>query len=323
MVSVPVSLPNFAPVNFKFYVMEVKTQERSGQRYVDILSNGGFKAFFGDESNKEAVMELLNTLLPEHRQIRDIDYRPTEVQGPVIGHSKEFKFDFICSDASGAKFIVETQRYREKSWFKRCVSYASRAYDRQNKTGFDYDVPPVYLIGLMGVDIDHPDEVYWKDKYISEYTFREKECHDLLDETIVIIFAELTRFHKTEDECVTLQDKLLYLLKNSGKMRTPPKWGNEKPCKDLLDAFEIGDFSKVKREQYDKDMYDEKRCNGELAAARDDGRAEGLEQGHAEGREEGHAEAKIEMANKFKALGVDIDTIVQATGLDKEVVEKL
>ncbi|MBQ8839236.1 MAG: hypothetical protein IJ005_07955, partial [Bacteroidales bacterium] len=68
--------------------MEVKTQERSGQRYVDILSNGGFKAFFGDESNKEAVMELLNILLPEHRQIKDIDYRPTEIQGPVIGHSK-------------------------------------------------------------------------------------------------------------------------------------------------------------------------------------------------------------------------------------------
>ena len=261
--------------------------------------------------------------LPEHRQIRDIDYRPTEVQGPVIGHSKEFKFDFMCSDASGTKFIVETQRYREESWFKRCVSYASRAYDRQNKTGFDYDVPPVYLIGLMGVDIDHTDKEFWMDRYISEYTFREKECHDLLDETIVIIFAELTRFHKTEDECVTLQDKLLYLLKNSGQMNTPPKWGNEKPCKDLLDAFEIGDFSRTKREQYDKDMYDEKRRNGELAAARNDGRAEGLaeglEQGHAEGREE----ANMEVARKMLAAGMPVEQIVQFTGLDREIVEKL
>ena len=260
-------------------------------------------------------MALLNTMLPKHRQIKEIYYQPTEHQGPVIGQSKEFKYDFMCSDASGAKFIVETQRYREKSWFKRCVSYASRAYDRQNKTGFDYDVPPVYLIGLMGVDIDHPDKEYWEDRYISEYTFREKECHDLLDETIVIIFAELTRFHKTEDECVTLEDKLLYLLKNSGKMERPPKWAGEKPCKDLLEAFAIGGFSKTKREQYDKDMYDEKRRNGELAAAREDGIAEGLA--------EGHAEAKIEMAIKFKALGVDIDTIVQATGLDRETVEKL
>jgi hypothetical protein len=29
------------------------------------------------------------------------------------------------------------------------------------------------------------------------------------------------------------------------------------------------------------------------------------------------------MANKFKALGIDINTIVQVTGLDSEVVEKL
>ena len=66
-------------------------------------------------------------------------------------------------------------------------------------------------------------------------------------------------------------------------------------------------------------MYDEKRRNGELAAAREDGIAEGLAQGHAKG----HAEAKIEMVIKLKALGVDIDTIVQATGLDRETIENL
>jgi len=30
-----------------------------------------------------------------------------------------------------------------------------------------------------------------------------------------------------------------------------------KTCKDLLDAFSIGGFSKTKREQYDKDMPNE------------------------------------------------------------------
>lgn len=281
--------------------------EERKQKYVDILSNGGFKAFFGDESNKEEVMMLMNTLLPAHRKVKDIEYRSTEQQGPVIGHSKDFQFDFVCRDSSGAIFIVEMQRYKEEAWFKRCVSYASRAYDRQNKAGFDYDVPPVYLIGLMGVDINHPDKEYWKDRYISEYTFREKECHDLLDETIVIIFAELTRFHKSEEECKTEQERLIYLLKNSGKITAPPKWSNEKAYKSLLDAMAIGGFSIEKKEQYDKDMYDEKRRNGELAAARSDGRAE----------------AEVEMAKKLKVLGIDINTIVQATGLNREAVEKL
>ena len=184
---------------------------------MDILTNGGFKALFGDINNKEAVMVIINALLPEHRQVADIEYLPTERQGQMEDN-KEYRYDFMCRDSSGAMFIVELQRYREKSWFKRCVSYAARAYDRQNRRGENYDVPPVYLIGLMGTEIDHPDSEFWRDRYVSEYTFREKEAHDLLDETIVIIFAELVRFDKAESECMTDMDRMLFILKNMGRL---------------------------------------------------------------------------------------------------------
>ena len=74
-------------------------------------------------------------------------------------------------------------------------------------------------------------------------------------------------------------------------------------------------------------MYDEKRRNGELAAAREDGIAEGLAQGHAEGRAEGraegHEEANMEVAKKMLAAGMPVEHIVQFTGLDREAVEKL
>ena len=94
-----------------------------------------------------------------------------------------------------------------------------------------------------------------------------------------------------------------------------------------FDAFEIGDFNRTKREQYDKDMYDEKRRNGELAAAREDGIAEGLAQGHAEGRAEGHAEgheeANMEVAKKMLAAGMPVEQIVQFTGLEPKVIESL
>ena len=288
-------------------MQSLESKDGSIQRYVDILSNGGFKALFGDAGNKDVVMSIINVFLPDHRRVVDISYLPTEHHGPVMDLSKDFQFDFMCTDASGTVFIVEMQRYHEDYWFKRCVSYASRAYDRQNRTGFAYDVPPVYLIGLMGVDIAHPDEDYWRNRYVSEYTFREKNCHDLLDETIFIIFAELTRFHKSEDECETLQDMLLYLLKNSGRMTRPPRWAGEKQCREILNAMEIKDFSKDKRKQYDKDMYDEKRRNGELAAAREDGMAQ----------------AQHEIVRKLKSLGVAIETIVEATGLDRETVEAM
>ena len=82
-------------------------------------------------------------------------------------------------------------------------------------------------------------------------------------------------------------------------------------------------------------MYDEKRRNGELAAARDDGRAEGLEQGHAEGRAEGleqgraeglaegQAQAQAEIAKKMLESGVSVEQIAQFTGLTPDEVAAL
>ena len=41
------------------------------------------------------------------------------------------------------------------------------------------------------------------------------------------------------------------------------------------------------------------------------------------GRAEGEKEARIDMALKLLNLGIDVDTIVTASGLSKEEVEKL
>lgn len=125
--------------------MENNANENVAQRYVDILTNAGFKALFGDEANKDVVMSVINEFLPEHRQVTTIEYLPTEQQGPVISVSKEYHYDFMCRDRSGSVFIVEMQCYSEHGWFQRCVSYASRAYDRQVRRGDGYDIAPIYL----------------------------------------------------------------------------------------------------------------------------------------------------------------------------------
>ena len=64
-----------------------------------------------------------------------------------------------------------------------------------------------------------------------------------------------------------------------------------------------------------------------INTAAEDAEKRGLEKGIAEGRAEGlaegRAEAQHEMARKFKSLGVAIETIVEATGLDRETVEAM
>ena len=280
-------------------------------RYVDILTNGGFKALFGDENNKDVVMDILNVLLPENRRVVSIDYIPTEHQGPVVDTNKEFHYDFMCRDASGVVFIVELQRYYEDNWFRRCVSYASRAYDRQNRRGGNYDVPPVYLIGLMGVDIEHQDMSQWTDRYLSEYTFREKLTNELLDETIVIIFAELSRFNKQASECSTPQDIMMYILKNIGKMPNQPEWLQKESYTRLFDACEIAGFTEDKLIKYESDMYDERRLEGERSAYR------------RLGQEEGRAEGQAELIRNMMQSGMTVEEISAVVKISVHEIKKL
>lgn len=53
------------------------------------------------------------------------------------------------------------------------------------------------------------------------------------------------------------------------------------------------------------------------------GKAEGMAEGMAQGKAEGMAEGKEEIARNLKQMGMDVQTIVQATGLDQEVIDKL
>ena len=307
-------------------------------RYVDLLTNSGFKAVFGDRDNKDVVMSVINALLPPHRHVTDIEYAPTEYQGRLI-KNKEFRYDFMCKGTDGVAFIVEVQCYPEAYWFQRCVSYASRAYDRQNKKGDEYDVPPVYLIGLMGVEMKHSSMETWKNRYVAEYVFMEKLSHELQDDTIIIIFAELARFDKPLEECENDLERMLYVLKNVGRLNKKPEALRHEIFTRIFSACEIARFSEEKRIEYDQDMYDERRHMGEintarrigheegLAAGREEGRAEGRaegrEAGREAGREEGREEAKMKTAKNLKQLGVDVETIAKATGLSKDVIENL
>ena len=111
--------------------------------------------------------------------------------------------------------------------------------------------------------------------HISEYTFREKTTGDLLAETIFIIFAELAGFDKDLDDCVTAQDRMLFVLKNLGKLKGRPKWLQDEVYECIFRACEISAFTEEKRIEYETEMNDEKRLNGMMRAKLEEGRAEG------------------------------------------------
>ena len=87
------------------------------QRYVDILTDAGFKAVFGDQRNKDVLMDLLNVLLPAERRVEEIEYNTTEIPG-FTPETKSVRIDLRCTSADGTRFIVEMQKSRQKNFFR-------------------------------------------------------------------------------------------------------------------------------------------------------------------------------------------------------------
>ena len=167
----------------------------------------------------------------------------------------------------------------------------------------------------MGTKVNHPDEEEWKDRFISEYTFREKTSHDLQDETITIIFAEMVRFNKSAEECTTAQEKLLYLIKNIGKLNDDPNWDSDAFWQRFVGACEIAGFNENKRIEYEMAINDERQKIGQFQAH--------WELGHDEGLKEGRDEERINIARNCIAMGMDAASIAKVTGLSEAEIASL
>ena len=136
---------------------------------------------------------------------------------------------------------------------------------------------------------------------------KECGCAELLDDTIFIIFAELRRFRKSLEECKDDLEKMLYIIRNGWSLQNQPAELQNEIFTRLFAACDIPRFNEAKRIQYEKDMFDERRYNGEINAA----------------RREGREEASADIAKNMLRLAIKVETISRATGLSVEEVEAL
>ena len=304
----------------------------SAQRYVDILSDAGYKAVFGDRRNKDVLVDLLNVVLPPHRRVRDLSYMTTELPqfSPL---SKGVRLDLRCSAHDGTVFIVEVQCYRQANFFRRCVLYAAKSYDAgaMKGDGQRYDIPPVYLVCLLsGTFQDFQTDCGagrarsgCPDSFLSEYTFREKTTLAVPDETINLLFLELNRFDRDLAQCSSTLDKWCYALKHVGTLDALPGELRLEAFQRLFDACEIARFEPQVKLTYEKEMITERDYYNIIETAKDDGREEGREQGRAQGREEGSLEAATRIAKAMLADGEHVEKVIRFTGLTREQLERL
>ena len=311
--------------------------------FVNLRSDVGFKAVFADRNNKDILIGVLNQILPPEARIEDIKEYSDREQRRDVPYGKKTVLDLVCVDRDDRTFVVEMQASEEDFFFERCVYYASGLYHLELSDGVRYKgLRPVYVVSFLNYRLRHDDESLWDtDHFISHWRFTEKRTGMVADQTISVIFVEMTLFTKTLEECVTESDRLFYIFRNSGGFQKIPEWIEEAGgiSRRLAEACEVAAFDKEKKLKYEIDKMNERDilaqrvfaerkgfekgyADGEAKGIAD-GMAQGKAQGMAQGKAEGITEGKTEVAKAMLEIGMPIGQILQLTGLTEKQVKAL
>ena len=304
-------------------------------RYINPYTDFGFKKLFGTELNKDLLISFLNALLHKQERIKDVTYLNTEHLGSAE-YDRRAVFDVYCENERGEKFLVEMQRGEQQFFKDRSVFYSTFPIREQAVRGreWNYELKRVYTVGILNFCIDNTDG-----PYIREIQLMDTKSKEVFYDKLKMIFIEMPKFHKEEQQLETLLDKWLFVLRNLGRLMARPAALQERVFTRLFDAAEIARFSRQEVVEYEdslkvyRDWYSvmQTQLDKGVAIGRQKGMAEGMEKGMAAGREKGLAEgmekgsdnAKKAIARRLLQSGMDAATVSGMTGLPEKDVIRL
>ena len=272
-------------------------------RYINPLTDFGFKKLFGVEPNKELLIDFLNQLLPAIHQIQKLNYTKNEHLGGSEYERKAI-FDLYCESESGEKFIVELQKEKQNVFKDRSVYYSTFPIQEQAKRGeWDFELSAVYTIGILDFVFDEH-----KDQSEILHTVKLKDQNgNIFYNKLTYIYIELPKFNKSDTELQTKFDKWLYVFRHLANLQQRPDILQERIFEKLFEIAEIAKFTPKEKGQYEESLKYYRDLKNVVDTS----------------REEGKTERSIEVAKEMKTDGVSIEKISQYTGLTKKEIEDL
>lgn len=272
-------------------------------RYINPLTDFGFKKLFGTEPNKDLLIDFLNQILPERHQIKDLNYSRNEQLGQAELDRKAI-FDLYCIGQSGERFIVEVQKAKQNYFKDRSIYYSSFPIQEQAKKGdWDFKQDPVYTVGILDfIFDDHKKE----DELLHLIELKNQRCEVFYDK-LKFIYIELPKFKKTQDELEDHFEKWLYVFRHLSELQDRPQQLQDRIFQKLFDTAEIAKFTAEERVAYEESLKYYRDIKNVVDTS----------------REEGKEERTLEIARELKKNGIPIDMIVKSTGLSKKEIEEL
>jgi predicted transposase/invertase (TIGR01784 family) len=124
-------------------------------KYIDPFTDFGFKKLFGEECNKDLLLDFLNELL-HHKEGRIVQL--TYLKPEQLGRSEEDRkaiFDLHCENEKGEKFIVEMQKTKQNFFKDRALYYSTFPIVEQAVQGeWNYELKAVYTVAILDFVFD-------------------------------------------------------------------------------------------------------------------------------------------------------------------------
>lgn len=287
-------------------------------KYINPLTDFGFKKLFGSEPNKSLLIDFLNQILP-NRIIKDLSYASTEKLGQTLVDRKAI-FDLYCIGENGERFIVEMQKAKQNYFKDRSVFYASFPIQEQaKKNKWNYRLEPVYSIGIL----DFIFEDHQSDEELLHIVELKNQKGEVFYDKLKFIYLELPKFTKKESELKTHFDKWLYVFTHLSELQNRPESLQERIFKKLFETAEIAKFSLKEKVAYEESLKYYRDIKNVVDTSREEGILEGKIEGKIEGILEGEIKEKEKTALNCINQGLDNSLIAKITGLNEERIQEM
>jgi len=277
------------------------------EKYINPFTDYGFKRLFGEEPNKDLLLDFLNELLKkEQGKITDLQYLKNENLANTELNRKAV-FDLYCTNEKGEKFIVELQKSKQKFFKDRTVYYSTFPIQEQAKIGseWDFELKKVYTIAILDFIFD--EDKNEPEKYRYDVKLTDIETNRIFYDKLMFIYLEMPKFNKKENELETGFDKWLFVLKNLHKLDRIPEDLKESIFLKLFETAEIAKFNQEEYRAYEDSLKYYRDLKNSIDYAKEMAKMEG----------------KMEIAKGMLKDNMSIELIIKYTGLSEEAINNL
>ena len=276
------------------------------EKYINPFTDYGFKKLFGEEPNKDLLLDFLNVLLKEEQgEIKDLTYLKNEHLGTTEVDRKAI-FDLYCENEKGEKFIVELQKTKQNFFKDRTIYYSTFPIREQAKRAdWNYELKAVYTIAILDFVFDEDKNDPKKFRYDIKLT--DTETREVFYDKLTFIYLEMPKFNKTVDELETRFDKWLYVIRNLNRLDRVPDRLRERVFEKLFETAEIAKFTPEQIRSYEDSLKYYRDLKNSLDTA----------------KQEAREERNIEIAKNALLKNYSVEDVIELTGLTREQVERL